>query len=313
LVQPALARGNLTLLTDTAVTRIQTTRDGRQATGVEYVNRKTGVRGSATARAVIASNNPLELPRLFLNSKSNAWPTGLGNRGDQVGRNFFCHLGTIGLAITDAELRSAMGHNMGNLMSLDFAEAGRNLPHPGGFSLLSLNGAGAGVLAVDALREFYGHELKQRMRRYNNSMFMISFVEGFPSRDNRISLVENDLDALGVPRARIEYAFKPAELELVAKANAKMHDIFQASGAEEIHITPAPFEAHPMGSMRMGCDPRTSVTDSVGRVHGVDNLFVGGAALFVTGGAVNPTLTIHALALRTAEHVVHQLGHGGHG
>jgi choline dehydrogenase-like flavoprotein len=59
-----------------------------------------------------------------------------------------------------------------------------------------------------------------------------------------------------------------------------------------------------MGTMRMGTDPRTSVTDPNGQVHGIDNLFVGGAALFVTGSSVNPTLTLHALALRTARHLV---------
>jgi choline dehydrogenase-like flavoprotein len=313
LVAPALERGSLTLLANTAVTRIHTTRNGRRAEGVTYVNRLSGEQSSARARVVIACNNPLEIPRLLLNSASSAWPAGLGNRYDQVGRHFFCHLGIIGLGITKSELRSSTGHNMGNLMSLDYAVPRRAAPFVGGFSLLSLNGAGAGVLAVDALRDFYGLALKQRMRRYNESMFMVSFVEGQPSASNRITLADGPRDSLGLSRARIEYAFKASELELAAAAARKMRDVLTAASSEEVHVTPSPFEAHPMGSMRMGNDPRTSATDAIGRVHGLENVFVGGAALFVTGGAVNPTLTIHALALRTAEHVARELGGGCHG
>jgi choline dehydrogenase-like flavoprotein len=306
LVRPALDTGRLALLTETAVSRILMDASGEHAEGVEYIDRRTGKLGTARARVVIASNNPMELPRLFLNSTSRRWPNGLGNRHDQVGRNFFCHLGSVGMGVTATEQRASMGHNMGNLMSLDFAE-----PHAhfrGGFSMLSLSGAGAGVLAGDPLRQLHGAALQKVMRAYNRSLFMISFVEGFPSSENRISLLPSAPDELGIPRARIRYHYKPEELALFEEANQTMGDVFRAAGCQDVYLTPTPFESHPMGSMRMGRDPEKSVTNRWGRVHGVSNVFVGGAALFVTGGAVNPTLTIHALALRTAEHVVEQLG-----
>jgi choline dehydrogenase-like flavoprotein len=60
---------------------------------------------------------------------------------------------------------------------------------------------------------------------------------------------------------------------------------------------------HHMGTTRMGEDPRTSVTDADGRVHGIGNLWVAGSSLFPTGGWANPTLTIVALALRSAEKI----------
>ncbi len=60
---------------------------------------------------------------------------------------------------------------------------------------------------------------------------------------------------------------------------------------------------HHMGTTRMGTDPRTSVTDPEGRVHGLRNLWVAGSSLFPTGGWANPTLTIVALALRSAERI----------
>jgi choline dehydrogenase-like flavoprotein len=60
---------------------------------------------------------------------------------------------------------------------------------------------------------------------------------------------------------------------------------------------------HHMGTTRMGTDPATSVTDADGRVHGLGNLWVAGSSLFPTGGWANPTLTIVALALRSAERI----------
>jgi choline dehydrogenase-like flavoprotein len=59
-----------------------------------------------------------------------------------------------------------------------------------------------------------------------------------------------------------------------------------------------------MGTARMGNDPAASVVDRFGRAHDVPNLFVVDGAVFVTAAAVNPTNTLQALALRTADHIV---------
>src|SRR5205823_10976480 len=61
--------------------------------------------------------------------------------------------------------------------------------------------------------------------------------------------------------------------------------------------------AHIMGTARMGTDPAKSVTDAFGRVHEIENLFVGDGAVFATAGGMNPTLTIMSLSLRMARHI----------
>lgn len=58
---------------------------------------------------------------------------------------------------------------------------------------------------------------------------------------------------------------------------------------------------HLMGTYRMGTDPSRSITDRDGRAHDHQNLFLAGSGLFPTSGTANPTLTIAALALATAE------------
>ncbi len=68
----------------------------------------------------------------------------------------------------------------------------------------------------------------------------------------------------------------------------------------ELQFTDA---SHHMGTTRMNDDAREGVVDRNCRVHGLDNLFVGGSSVFATAGHANPTLTIVALTLRLAEHL----------
>jgi choline dehydrogenase-like flavoprotein len=81
----------------------------------------------------------------------------------------------------------------------------------------------------------------------------------------------------------------------------------EASGAKKIWSYPPTLTLsggqHQAGTCRMGNDPQTSVTDSYGRVHGHDNLFVVDGAIHVTNGGFNPVLTIMALAFRSAEEI----------
>jgi choline dehydrogenase-like flavoprotein len=62
-----------------------------------------------------------------------------------------------------------------------------------------------------------------------------------------------------------------------------------------------------MGATRMSDDPRRGVVDAWGRVHGTANLYVAGSSVFPTGGWANPTLTIAALSLRTADRLADRL------
>jgi choline dehydrogenase-like flavoprotein len=70
------------------------------------------------------------------------------------------------------------------------------------------------------------------------------------------------------------------------------------------------FAGHHMGTVRMGTDPVTSVTDADGRSHDVPNLYLAGSGGFVTSAGVNPTGTIWALAYRTAAAIAREHGVG---
>jgi choline dehydrogenase-like flavoprotein len=147
--------------------------------------------------------------------------------------------------------------------------------------------------------------------------------EQAPNPDSRVTL-SGERDSTGVPRVKLDWRMTEIDVRSVAT-------LVEALGRELARlglgrVEPADWLAtgrwktdplvsshpiggyHHMGTTRMGTDPRTSVADPDGRVHGLGNLWVAGSSLFPTGGWANPTLTIVALALRSAERISAELG-----
>jgi choline dehydrogenase-like flavoprotein len=134
-------------------------------------------------------------------------------------------------------------------------------------------------------------------------------AEQQPNPASRVTLGPGR-DALGQPRLHIDWRYARRDVDAVQRALALLAGDFERSGVGRLDYNPQAVEmemtrygaygGHHIGTARMGSDVRSSVTDGDGRVHGVANLFVAGAALFPTSGQANPTLTIVALALRQA-------------
>ena len=130
-------------------------------------------------------------------------------------------------------------------------------------------------------------------------------------------------DALGLPRPKIAYNLSDYTKQGIAAAFRLKKLIFNKLGAQDFTKTaegdPAAFEetidgnveqltyggaGHVMGTYRMGDDPKTSVVDSFQKSHDHQNLYLVGSGTFPTVGTANPTLTLSALALRTADSIV---------
>ena len=82
----------------------------------------------------------------------------------------------------------------------------------------------------------------------------------------------------------------------------RMEEILDAAGATRIFRQEQDTN-HLNGTARMGDDPRTSVVDPDGRTWDHPNVWVCDGSVFPTSGGVNPSLTIQALALRTADRI----------
>ena len=110
--------------------------------------------------------------------------------------------------------------------------------------------------------------------------------------------------------ARVFAEVLDSELSRLGKGSAIPSDWLSEPGAQwpiDPTVGNHPFaNYHQLGGTRMGTDPAKSVVDANCRVHGYANLYVTGGSVFPTSGWANPTLTIVALALRTADHLAAQ-------
>jgi len=86
-------------------------------------------------------------------------------------------------------------------------------------------------------------------------------------------------------------------------------DILKAAGAHDVDFESPIADGgwHLMGTARMGTDPERSVVNEWGRSHDVKNLFIVDGSVFVTGGGVNPTSSIQAIALYIADQMKQRL------
>ena len=141
--------------------------------------------------------------------------------------------------------------------------------------------------------------MKNAAKHMGNMVFV---GEDIPRFENRVQL-SSKKDHHGMPLASTVHNISAATEALCEAAVSEGLSVFKAAGAREQWSGPR-FGMHIMGGTVMGSDAATSVTDPFGRCHELDNLFIAGPGLFPSSGAVNPTFTVHALALRTADHLL---------
>jgi choline dehydrogenase-like flavoprotein len=127
-----------------------------------------------------------------------------------------------------------------------------------------------------------------------------------PDAENRVTLDESKTDNLGNPVPDVRWSVGEREAEAIRAANDVQHDVLNAMDAS-VGWTAGPEETgpayHHMCTTRMGHHADESVVDARTKAHDLDNLYIASSSVFVTAGAMNPTLTIAALALKTADHV----------
>jgi choline dehydrogenase-like flavoprotein len=171
---------------------------------------------------------------------------------------------------------------------------------------------GAAQRAVDPLRPWLLHKAGQL------DVALVVRGEQAPNFDSRVRLSQ-DKDMLGMPRVALDWRTSSIDVRSTAGLVAALGRECRRLGLGEVEpadwlrdgktewVTDALISTHPIGgyhhigTTRMSHDPRTGVTDAMGRVHDTPNLYVAGSSLFPTSGWANPTLTIVALAMRTAD------------
>jgi choline dehydrogenase-like flavoprotein len=172
------------------------------------------------------------------------------------------------------------------------------------------------ILQVTSPDKPFGAAFKELMRSsiLRNRLVGVSMMgEDLPYRTNTVDLDPRIKDYRGQPVARITYQPGPHEIAAQNFYLPRIAQILRLAGAHKVAAVSAasspqtpvagghvPTTQHVMGGLRMGKDAATSSTDSTGRYHQLDNLFVADGSVFPTSGAHNPTLTIMATALRNS-------------
>ena len=304
-IQAALATGRCTIRSDSPAIRIEANRDRVIAV---LVGRADGSIERIACPNLVLACGAVETPRLLLASD------GLGNESGQVGQNFMDTL-----FITVGALHPEPQHGRRGLpndaICWDFNAPDAIPGVIGGCRFY--NGAGEnelGGLAAFALRAIpgWGRAHAQSVRRqWGHALHIGAIGEKLPNRDSRIDLDPKERDRFGMPLARIASSLAEADIARLRFMAKKSHELLAASGAERIYETYSSWDwfsaTHVFGTCRMGSDPASSVVDPFGRSHRWRNLWIADASVFPSsGGGEAPALTIHALALRTAERIQKQ-------
>lgn len=135
-------------------------------------------------------------------------------------------------------------------------------------------------------------------------------VEQAPNPESRVFL-GTERDALGQPRIRLNWQLTPLDTHTITRAMEILDEELQRAGLGHLIIetkkdsVPKGIHGgwHHMGTTRMHSDPKYGVVNPNCRVHGVSNLYIGGASTFPTSGYANPVLTTVALTIRLADHI----------
>ena len=259
------------------------------------------------ARQFLVACGGVETPRLLLLSASDACPEGLANSSGLVGRYFMDHLfAGVGGTLDRPTRQNHVGFNTSECHQFYDDASPVN-----GLKLEFLNYAGPSP-AVEALHaNTWGDELREDLAAsYGTHVAMGALVEQFPRADNRVELDRSRTDEKGDPVPRVVWSLDDDTRAALRRANEIQRAVMDELGAD-VTWTVGPEETgpafHHMGTTRMGTDPEDSVVDVDCRTHDVANCWVGGSSVFPTGGAMNPTLTIAALALRVADRLIETL------
>ena len=321
LLPPAMATGNLTITTNALVYQVDLDKAGK-AGGVSYVDRVTGQHHSVVAKAVVLAAGSGETARILLNSKSSAFPDGLCNTHGMVGRYL---MDSVGLGVRGQfPALEGLPPTNDDGMSVEHLYAPwwgydrqKQLGFPRGYHVEIGGGRQmpsmgmAGLLPPDDLS--VGDDLRATLRRrYGSTIGFNGRGEMIPNDDCYCELDPGVKDKWGIPVLRFHWKWGDSEtaqaahmvktfLEAIDKLGGTPMGDIETDGKKA--ISKGGEMIHEVGTARMGHNDTDSVVNQYGQTWAVPNLFVMDGAVLVSSPDKNPTLSILALAWRSADHL----------
>ena len=302
-VDPALkAYPNLTLRTGAYVSKLETDASGKKIASVHVT--RGGEEERYSAEIVVVACGALSSALLLLRSASDKHPKGLANGSDQVGRNYMRHNQSILMALMREPNDTVFQKT---LAVSDYYFGADDWEYPLGLIQMCATSHGAQIRgeALPSWLEWMPKMPFDEMARHSMDFWLSS--EDLPRPENRISY----------DGERVVLDLTEGNMEAHRRLKKKLEHILGAAGAHPVLLernlyfgqnVPIGGTAHQAGTARFGEDPTTSVLDLDCKAHELDNLYLADASFFPSIGAVNPTLTIIANALRVADGIKARLG-----
>jgi choline dehydrogenase-like flavoprotein len=302
-VRPALQQPNVTLLRNAKALKLETNPAGTAVVGV--LAEWNGAPERFEADIVVVSCGAANSAALLLRSASDKHPAGLANGSGQVGRNYMFHNSRAVLALSltsnDTMFQKTLALN-------DFYFGMEGFPYPmGNIQMIGKTLGGMYRAEAPLLTALVPDRALDEIARHAVDFWLTT--EDLPEPDNRVSV-----DREG----RTTLAYTPNNQVPMRKLYDKLRAMLGEIGLQPQHLVardlymrndiPLAGCAHQAGTCRFGTDPAVSVLDRDCKAHELDNLYVVDTSFFVSIGAVNPSLTAIANALRVGDHLRRRLG-----
>ena len=287
-VLPALLEKGLRLISNTVAVRILWR--GRRIAGVVGIDRTSGRRTVYTGKRYILAAGALGSAHLALASGlENASPA-----GDWVGRCLMRHCNMIVFGLFPRPLAGSRSfHKQVGI----FDHYGIRSDEPRRGVIQSIQPPPPGLIA-NRLPAFMARSADPFIDRCTG---LLAIAEDEPRPENRVDLSRTRGDRYGIPRAIVTHRYTRRDLAARRDLVRVAKSVLRAAGAWATPTFRIHTFSHAVGTLRMGHDPAANPLDAWCRFRGCDNLWVTDGSFMPRSGAVNPSLTIAANALRVAE------------
>lgn len=299
-IHKALEYENVTLLTNQKAIKIETDASGKKVTKVivEHENEQV----EYTADIIVLSCGAINSAALLLKSANEKHPLGLANSSGMVGRNLMLHNNGVVLSYSAKENPSTFQKSF---MLVDFYNASDKNEFPLG--AIQLMGKADPLLLADAVGDTYIKEGKPLEHYAKHIIDYFITAEDLPSAENRVLLT---------PEGNIQLQYTPNNMQAYNALREKLIEIMDKVAEKDGVAGSTQYfgfklgiggVSHQLGTCKFGSDTKTSVLDLNCKAHDLDNLYVVDTSFFPSAGAVNPSLTAMANALRVGEHLLERL------
>jgi len=323
--------GQVDLYVNSMVSEVTIDEHGK-ANGVKYINKEDRQQYALKGKIVVLAASACSSARILLNSKSEKFPSGLGNSSGLIGKYLHDSTGTD-RAIFVPEMMNRKRYNEDGVGGLHVYSPwwldNKKLDFPRGYHIevwggMGMPGYGTGF-DPNGLNKYlgltvggYGNGLREDVKKFYGSVLgMSGRGESIARIDNYCEIDPTAVDEFGIPVLRFNYKWSDFE----RKQAKHMHETFEEIGHNMggVVLGDAPGKdkdygllnpgriIHEVGTTRMGSNPKTSVVNEFERLHDVENVFVVDAGPFVSQADKNPTWTILALAWRTSDYIIEAL------